>query len=133
MAEPVEVVRSSFPRVFAKKAELTSRFYQHFFQARPEIEEMFSINFGLQKEMFSAMLALVARDLAQPETFNMHAEKLRKQHAPLAVSGDQWNAAKDALILTFREVLKDDLSEEEDDAWAAAGTKLFDAMAASDE
>ncbi len=133
MAEQAEVVRSSFSRVFAKKAELTNRFYHHFFLAQPEIEVMFTKNFGIQKEMFSSMLALVVRALEQPELFYLLTDKLRKQHAPLAINKEQWRAAVDALILAFREVLQDDLSAEEDAAWAAAATALVGAMAVPDD
>jgi hemoglobin-like flavoprotein len=133
MENQVEVVQSSFSRVFAKKAELTSRFYHYLFQARPETASMFTGNSGHQKEMFSSMLAVVARDLAQPKLFNFRAENLRLKHAPLLINRDQWQAAKGALTLAFSEVLKDDLSKEEDQAWAAAATKLIDAMAASDD
>lgn len=133
MTEQAEIVRSSFSRVFAKKAELTNRFYHHLFLARPEIEAMFTKNFGIQKELFSSMLALVVQSLEQPKLFYLLTDKLRKQHAPLAINKEQWKAAVDALILAFREVLQDDLSAEEDAAWGAAATELIGAMAVPDD
>ena len=131
MTGQAEAVRSSFSRVFAKKAELTTSFYHHLFRSRPEVEGMFTKNLGIQKEIFSSILTMVVRTLEQPKSLDLLTDKLREQHDALAISADQWQAAIDALMLSFREVLQDDFSAKEDEAWREAATMLVGKMAGS--
>ncbi|WP_298559123.1 globin domain-containing protein [uncultured Aliiroseovarius sp.] len=126
----ISLVQSSFARVFARKAELTDRFYAHLFARMPEVEPLFSGDFVRQKQMFASMLASTVRSLSDYETFAQLAQKLAQSHARFHLSEVHMENAAQSLVAALHEVMEGKLTPEEEAAWTRAITKLSSVMVA---
>lgn len=124
----IALVQSSFARIFARKAELTDRFYAHLFARMPEVEQLFSGDFRKQKEMFSSMLASTVRSLSDYDTFAQLAQNLAQSHARFHLSEEHMENAAQSLVAALHEVMEGKLSPEEEAAWTRAITKLSSVM-----
>ena len=124
----IALVQTSFARIFARKAELTERFYVHLFAKMPEVEPLFHGDFVKQKEMFTTMLASTVRSLANYESFAQLAEVLAKSHARFNLSQAQMQNAAQSLVAALHEVMEGKLTPEEEAAWTRAITKLTSVM-----
>lgn len=129
----VENLKRSFAQVFAKKAQLTERFYTHLFDQLPEVRPLFTGDEGRQREMFGSMLVSSMRALAEPGGIEAQLDMLRRSHARLGLTAGQLEAGANALMAALIEVLGDQLSDEEVSAWAEAIVLLVQAMAPPDE
>jgi nitric oxide dioxygenase len=125
----ISLIQDSFANVFRHKGELAERFYHHLFTALPEARGMFRNDFFHQKEMFVMMLASTVRSLSSEESFEALGDRLARQHASFGVSSDQYQAATDALVSAMKDVLGEDLSQEEEQAWKMAISRLTRKMA----
>lgn len=124
----IALVQASFARIFARKAELTERFYVHLFARIPKVEPLFHGDFVKQKEMFTTMLASTVRSLSNYASFTQLAEVLGKSHARFNLSqADMQNAAQ-SLVAALHEVMEGKLTPEEEVAWTRAITKLTSTM-----
>ncbi len=126
-------VEGSFARVFAQKAELAVRFYEHLFRLAPEVEALFHKEMFVQREMFSYILVLVARHIYQPDKMSDIADRLAQMHRGTNVSAKQFALAEQALFAAFEEVFDDELSAEEWRDWQAAIRVLVSRMASGVE
>ena len=120
----IALVQSSFARIFARKAELTDRFYARLFARMPEVEPLFRGDFIKQKEMFATMLASTVRSLSNYETFTRLAQKLALSHARVDLSELHMKNAAQSLVAALHEVMDGKLSPEEEAAWTRAIIKL---------
>ena len=127
----IPLIKNSFSKVYASKAELSERFYHHLFQAVPESKGLFKSDFFHQKEMFSSMLASTVRSMADLKTFTELGERLAQSHARFGVSPEQYQAAADALINALKDTLQDNFTAQEEAAWREAIETLTQQMARS--
>lgn len=125
----VQLIQTGFPVIFAKKAELTDRFYFHLFECLPEVEPLFSNSFPKQKEMFASMLASSVRGLVGGDSLHRLGEQLAQSHARFNLSSRQLDAAAWSLMQALRDVMGDALPPEEESAWEEAVTRLTRMMA----
>lgn len=128
----VKRLQGSFPRVFARKAQLAERFYAYLFDQLPEVKPLFSAGMSRQREMFSAMLASSVQALSDPEETSEKIRYLRASHARLELTPAQLQAGANALMGALLEVLGEELSDEEVSSWARAIVLLVRAMAPPD-
>lgn len=126
----IALVQASFARIFARKAELTDRFYAHLFARMPEVESLFRGDFIKQKEMFATMLASTARSLSSYDSFAQLAGTLASSHARFKLSEAQMTNAAQSLEAALHEVMEGKLTSEEEAAWTRAIVKLTSTMVA---
>ncbi|SPJ30430.1 globin domain-containing protein [Falsiruegeria mediterranea] len=124
----IALVQSSFARVFARKAELTDRFYKHLFACMPEVEPLFRGDFVKQKEMFATMLASTVRSLSNYHSFTQLAQILAQSHARFELTEAQMTNAAQSLMAALHDVMAGKLTPEEKAAWTRAITKLTSMM-----
>ncbi|WP_171173021.1 globin domain-containing protein [Ruegeria sp. HKCCD8929] len=128
MSAPISLVQNSFARVFARKGELTERFYHHLFKNMPEAEGLFHGDFMVQKEMFATMLAASVRSLIDKGSFHDVGIALAESHARFNLTATQLQCAASSLMAALRDVMGDDLTPEEEGAWNEAVTRLAGMM-----
>lgn len=126
----IALVQASFARIFARKAELTERFYAHLFARMPEVQPLFRGDFVKQKEMFATMLASTVRSLSDYSTFAQLADVLAKSHARFELSEAQMTNAAHSLEAALHEVMEGKLTPEEEAVWTRAIVKLTSTMVA---
>lgn len=131
-SQQVALVQSSFARVFARKAELADRFYDHLFEALPEAKSLFRGDFIAQKEMFASVLASSLRSLSDPSGFEVLGQQLARSHARFRLTSAQMISAANALVAALEDVVADDLNADEIAAWSEAFTRLTEMMVQSD-
>jgi hemoglobin-like flavoprotein len=124
----IALVQSSFSRVFARKAELTERFYTHLFTCMPEVEPLFRGDFVKQKEMFATMLASTVRSLSNYQSFTQLAQILAQSHARFELTEAQMTNAAQSLMAALHDVMAGKLTPEEEAAWTRAIIKLTSMM-----
>lgn len=128
----IALVKSSFARVFARKAELADRFYCHLFEALPDARQLFKGDFVAQKEMFASVLAASLRSLSDPPGFEALGRQLARSHARFQLTAEQMKCAANALVAALDDVMADDLSADEIQAWSAAFNRLTEMMVQTD-
>ncbi len=128
-----QLVRGSFSKVFAHKAELTDRFYQYLFQEIPEAKAMFTHDFSRQKEMFARVLATGVRSLDGDEQLAPLVERLLLNHRGLGLTSGHMYMAQRALLQALQDIMTGHLTAAELSAWNAALRRLCQSMAAGIE
>lgn len=128
----VKCLQDSFVKVFARKALLADRFYEHLFAQVPDARAMFTREMGHQREMFASMLTSSMRAMTDPEGMEEKVALLRGSHAQLGLTSAQLDAGANALMASLLEVMGDQLSDDEKSAWAKAIVLLMRAMAPPD-
>ena len=123
------LVQRSFARVFARKAHLADRFYHHLFRGNPKARALFGGNMSRQKEMFTTMLTSSVRSMSDSDSFDALADRLADSHARFHLTQEDLSVAVQALIGALRDVLGNELSEQEAQAWQQAITRLTRMMA----
>ncbi|NIZ13985.1 globin [Phaeobacter sp. HF9A] len=128
--EDADLVRASFGKVFARKAELTDKFYEILFQQRPEVKEMFKNDFVRQKEMFAKVLTSGVRSIGDDGNFAPMVDHLLLLHRHLNLVPEHVYIAQGALLAACDVILRPELSSAEFAAWERALRRLFKSMAA---
>lgn len=124
----IDLVQSSFAAIYARKAELAERFYFHLFAQAPDVEHLFGRNFSKQKEMFASMLTYCIKGLADEENFRLVGRGLEKAHAGLNLGEREFTFARSALLVSLHDVMGEDLSREQSDAWTRAISQVMQMM-----
>lgn len=127
--EQAALVQGSFARVFARKGEMTDRFYAHLFVLLPEAEPFFKDGFAHQKEMFASVLVSLVRSLSNPEEIDKMGDYLSARHARFKLDAEKMACAVEALMRALGDVLGGDLTAKEESAWRALATRLTQRMA----
>lgn len=122
------LIKSSFPMIFQKKAQIAAHFYKALFQAAPETRAMFGDDMASQKEMFATMLATLARTSLDQASLHTVVVRMTDSHRALGISPKQFRAAEAALNHALQECLGDTMSPEAFRAWRQALSRLIDGM-----
>jgi|GEM_PF-1404074 len=116
----VDEMRSSFPTIFARKAELADRFYSHLFVHLPEVESLFGDDFSKQKEMFAAMLTYCLKGVANSQSLPQARAGLVRVHARFNLGPREMELAGKAVMAALEDVLGNDLSTKQREIWEQA-------------
>ena len=98
-------------KVYAARHQIAERFYALLFDEYPEVEAMFSGNFKKQKEMFSMMIAMLARTAATGGDVADLGAQIRRQHAGLNINADLFGRGGILLHRAFTEVLDQQIGD----------------------
>ncbi len=124
-----KLVEQSYVCVFARKAELATKFYDHLFQQNPDLRALFQEDMYVQREMFVSILAMILKFASRPQTFHELASRLARQHENLGVTHAQYAMAVDALMAALQDVLQNEMAPETAQAWKKAIQELVSHMA----
>lgn len=119
-ARDIEEMRSSFTRIYARKAELAERFYVHLFALLPEVEPLFGDDFSKQKEMFASMLTYCLKGVANNQSLIHTADTLARTHARYHLGSRETALAGQAVMAALEDVLGSDLTPEQSAVWERA-------------
>ncbi|PRZ49823.1 hemoglobin-like flavoprotein [Tritonibacter scottomollicae] len=128
-----QLVKGSFGTVFARKAALMDKFYECLFLEIPDARALFTKDFSHQKDMFAQVLASAMKSLGDGSDLASLVDRLLLQHRHLGLTAGHMYMAQRALLLAFREVLRDELTAAELSAWNAALRRLCQSLAAGIE
>lgn len=98
-------------KVYACRHEIVDRFYELLFDERPDVKDMFKSDFHKQKEMFSMMIAMLARAVATGQDTAEMGEQIRSQHEGLDIEPELFIRAGVLLRQAFVDVLGDQIGD----------------------
>jgi hemoglobin-like flavoprotein len=116
----VKEMQSSFSKVYARKAQLTDRFYLHLFALLPEVETLFGGDFSKQKEMFAAMLTYCLKGVVNNQSLTLAGESLARTHGRYCLGPRETEIAGRAMMAALEDVLGPDLTPEQRVVWEQA-------------
>ena len=98
-------------KVYACRHEMADRFYELLFDERPELRAMFAGDFHKQKEMFSMMIAMLARCTATGRDSGEMGLQIREQYAGLDIPPELFLRGGVILRQAFIDVLDDKIGD----------------------
>ncbi|MEZ5714694.1 MAG: hypothetical protein R3D85_05725 [Paracoccaceae bacterium] len=98
-------------KVYAKRHEITDRFYELLFDDQPDVKAMFKGDFHKQKEMFSMMIAMLARCSATGQDPVDMGRQIRDQHKSMDIAPELFVRAGVILRQAFIDELGDEIGD----------------------
>lgn len=121
----IDIIRRSFLNLGVENAGAGELFYQHLFNDKPELRELFVSNISVQSEKLTNMIGMILSQIHNiPELLPM-IEDLARRHIVYGVSAAHYKDVGGALIKTIRDILGPDFSPEVEAVW----TKAYDGIA----
>lgn len=130
--QDIDELQSSFSTVFAHKADLAERFYHHLFILLPEVKPLFGTDFLKQKEMFASMLTSCLKGMVSKQNLSHVGETLARVHAEFALGPKETDLAGKAMMAAFKDILGQDLTPAQSEAWQKAADRVMGMMAGKD-
>lgn len=122
-------LKNCLGKVYACRHEIAERFYEHLFREKPELEPLFAGNFRKQKEMFSMMVAMLGRCIAQGEDPAELGVQIRAHHAGLAITPKLYHESGGYLRQAFFDVLEGQIGPCEQEMLTGAIDRLIETAA----
>ena len=121
----VELVRQSFATVAPHGDRLVELFYRNLFDDYPALECLFvNADTSDQKKMLLASLEFAVGNLSRPDVLVPALERLGRRHAGYGAEEMYYPAVEATLLKTLAEVAGDNWTDEMNEAWAQALTKI---------
>ncbi len=116
----IDIVRRSFLNLGVENARAGEIFYQHLFNVKPELQELFVGDISVQSEKLTNMLGMIVSQIHNmPELLPMLAD-LAQRHIVYGVKAEHYKYVGDALISMIRDMLGSDFNPEVEAVWAKA-------------
>lgn len=107
------------------------RFYEHLFEAHPEIRPLFKRNSqGAQQKMFAQKLCAIVDSIEDDSAFLAEARAVARTHEDYGVRPEMYSWVRAALIQTLRGAAGTEWSIEAERAWTEAYDRLAKAVLA---
>ncbi|NVO12438.1 MAG: globin [Rhodoplanes sp.] len=119
-ADDIAHVRTSFDRIWSGARRLSDVFYEHLFEAVPEVRPMFRGDIEEQKRKFIGTLAVIVGSLENPAVLLPAAEKLAQQHVDYGVTPLHYSVVGTVLLASLARCLDGHWTPEVADAWTKA-------------
>lgn len=116
-------------KVYACRHEIADRFYELMFEQMPEVRELFTGDFRKQKEMFSMMVAMLGRCIANGRDPSELGEQIRAQHAGIAITPKLFFEGGVCLRQAYLDVLGDQIGPFEKEMLTGAIGRLIETAA----
>jgi hemoglobin-like flavoprotein len=121
-----QLLRSSFALVVERQPELTTRFYEIFFQRYPQVRPLFGRNATAnQAQMLQGALVAVMEHIEDAEWLTDTLSALGKKHVDYGVTDEMYDWVGESLLATLAEAAGLDWSPQ----LAAAWTEAYGAIA----
>jgi hemoglobin-like flavoprotein len=129
----IQLMKSSFAKVAAVKAEAAGLFYRRLFELDPSLRSLFTRDMAAQLAKLMAALGAVVGSLDLLENVLPLVRQLGRRHAAYGVRPDHYATLGEALIWTLAQALGPDFTRETRRAWTDAYGHVAWAMIAAAE
>jgi class 3 adenylate cyclase len=127
--DPVFLVQRQIHRVLLDGHNFVDRFYRHFFELAPDIQELFAATqMPRQHERFLNQLAWTVRELRNLPALLENLGDLGERHRVYGVRREHFPYAGAALIAALSETLGPEFDPESQSAWTSAFQSLVAGM-----
>ncbi len=123
MSLDVELLRSSFELIIERSPQVTSRFYEIFFQRYPQVRPMFSGGAAgqqRQQRMLTDALAAVIDHLEDAPWLEDTLVSMGRKHVDYGVRDDMYSWVGECMLAALAEAAGPHWSKEVEAAWTAA-------------
>jgi hemoglobin-like flavoprotein len=124
----IELVQSTFALAEPIAATVAEKFYQRLFELNPSLRALFKRSMKEQGTMLMSMLALVVKNLHQPETIIESVKRLGQRHVSYGVQPADYTVVGEALLWTLSQLFGPAFTPEVAEAWTAAYMLLAGVM-----
>lgn len=122
----VELVERSFEKVKPHAPEFSASFYQNLFRSNPKLRSMFrNADMEKQQQKLISALVLLVGNVRNPDLLVPILQDLGARHKGYGVIETHYPTIGAALLQTFEQYLKEDWTEDVQQAW----TDTFEAIA----
>jgi len=122
------LVQRTFPNITRNSDEVASIFYARLFEIKPEVITLFSSDITEQKKKLMTMLSLAVIHLHDLGKITPALQDLARRHVGYGVQESSYDAVGQALIWTLERALRDALTFELKEAWAATYDEIKTVM-----
>lgn len=130
----VTLIRNSWELLNVQAGEESmSIFYNTLFEIAPEVKPMFPSDLNDQKRKLASTINFVVKNLTRLDNIKNAVEELGRYHQKREVKAAHYTYVTEALMTTFKTVLKDQFSDEMERSWKSALTILAGIMIAAEE
>lgn len=133
MSLDVALLRSSFDLVIERQPQLTSRFYEIFFERYPQVRPMFSRSGPAQAEMLQRALVAVIEHVEDASWLQETLGAMGKKHVDYGVTFEMYDWVVSCLLAAMAEAAGDDWSPSVQGAWNGALAAVSGLMKAGAE
>ena len=125
----VELLESSFAKVRPKAAQFAASFYENLFAANPEVKPLFAtVDMQKQQQKLVSTLVLVIQSLRKPEVLQGVLKDLGARHIAYGAIPKYYPLVSSALLVTLKQYLPQDWTEEVQQAWVNAFSVITNVM-----
>lgn len=124
----IELVRTSFADLMARREEAGHEFYAHFFKLDPQSRPLFRGDMAHQERIFMNMIGLIVKSLDIRDKVVPIIHDLGRRHAIYGVGEEDYAPFGEALIATLKGTLGESFDGETEAAWREAYDFMADAM-----
>ena len=125
----VEILEQTFAALAPRGEELVERFYAELFHRYPDVRPLFAgVKPESQQRKLLAALALVVRNLRQPEALTKVLSELGARHVVYGAQPEHYPAVADTLLDVMAELAGKSWTPQVHRAWADALQVVADAM-----
>ncbi|HSJ65504.1 MAG TPA: globin domain-containing protein [Gemmatimonadaceae bacterium] len=119
-SQETDLVRASWPAIAARSAAIAGRFYDLLFELEPAARARFQdTNLEAQQIKFMQMLALIVRQIEDPEALVATLVDSGRRHGARGTSRREYGVAGEALLRAISDVLGSAFTMEQREAWRA--------------
>lgn len=126
-----DIVKATAPVLAEHGSAIIQRFYEHLFQAHPELKNLFNIAHqqqGQQQEALARAVYAYAANIENPQSLTAMLKGIAGKHASLGVRPEQYPIVGEHLLWAIKDVLKEAATDEIISAWAQAYGNLADVL-----
>lgn len=128
---PVDRIRASWAMAAQDPEHLADVFYSTLFELDDTTRPLFEGNMKVQGKKLANTLSYIVDHVDNTDVLVPAAELLAIRHVQYGVIHEQYASVGAALIATFKKVLGDSFSPEDEEAWAGAYGTLSGVMIAA--
>lgn len=119
----IDTVKGTVPILKEHGVEITTKFYELMFKNNPEVKPLFSEEkqkSGSQAKALAMSILAAAQNIDNLESILPIVQRIGRIHVDAKVFPEHYPIVGKNLLLAFKEVLGDSITDEVIDAWAKA-------------
>lgn len=124
----VDLVQASFKKVIPIADAAAEIFYGKLFEIDPSLKSMFKNDMKAQGKKLMTTLGMVVAGLKRLDEIVPQVESLAVKHVDYGVKDEDYTKVGNALLMTLKEGLGDEFTQEVREAWIEAYTLLSKTM-----
>lgn len=127
-SDQIELVRTSFAKLQPVVDEAAVLFYARLFERDPSLRPLFQTDIREQGHKLMDIIGFAVDGLDEVEKLTPTLRELGARHVQYGATEGNYDAVGDALLWTLRKALKDEYTNEMNQAWAALYSFLSESM-----